>query len=89
MIIEIVHYRTMPGKGSKSLEIFHSKTLPAHREIGMNVSVPFHSMEDPETSLWMRGFPDLSSREPLKAKFYEGKLLKKGREGVLFARLKS
>jgi hypothetical protein len=31
----------------------------------------------------MRGFPDLPSREPLKASFYEGELWKRELESVL------
>ena len=31
----------------------------------------------------MRGFPDLRSREPMKAKFYEGKLWKDELENIL------
>ncbi|MFZ1916959.1 MAG: hypothetical protein WAU58_05255 [Terriglobales bacterium] len=31
----------------------------------------------------MRGFPDLESREPMKAKFYEGELWKRELENVL------
>jgi hypothetical protein len=31
----------------------------------------------------MRGFPDLPSREPMKAKFYEGKLWKEELESLL------
>jgi hypothetical protein len=44
---------------------------------------PFLSVEDPDTFFWMRGFPDLPSREPMKAKFYEGDLWKDGLENVL------
>lgn len=35
----------------------------------------------------MRGFPDLPSREPMKAKFYEGKLWKSELENVLLPML--
>ena len=35
----------------------------------------------------MRGFPDLASREPLKAKFYEGALWKSELEQVLMPML--
>jgi hypothetical protein len=35
MIIEMRTYKTTPGMRSRFLEIFHSKTIPAHREIGM------------------------------------------------------
>jgi hypothetical protein len=35
----------------------------------------------------MRGFPDLPSREPMKAKFYEGQLWKSELESVLMPML--
>jgi hypothetical protein len=35
----------------------------------------------------MRGFPDLSSREPMKAKFYEGELWKRGLQNILLPML--
>jgi hypothetical protein len=35
----------------------------------------------------MRGFPDLSSREPMKAKFYEGELWKRELEQILMPML--
>jgi hypothetical protein len=35
----------------------------------------------------MRGFPDLASREPMKAKFYEGPLWKRELENLLMPML--
>ena len=35
----------------------------------------------------MRGFPDLASREPMKARFYEGELWKRELEGLLMPML--
>jgi len=35
----------------------------------------------------MRGFPDMASREPIKAKFYEGELWKSELENVLLPML--
>ena len=69
MIIEMRTYKTKPGKRAEFLEIFRSKSVPAHAEIGMKVLGPFLSIEDPDTFFFMRGFPDLGSREPMKAKF--------------------
>ena len=65
-------YKTKPGKRSQFLEIFRSKSIPAHTEIGMKILGPFLSVEDPNTFFFMRGFPDLLLCEPMKAKFYEG-----------------
>ena len=87
MIIEMRTYKTKPGMRSRFLEIFHSKSIPAHREIGMKILGPFHSVEDPDTFFFMRGFPDLASREPMKAKFYEGALWKEELENVLMPML--
>jgi hypothetical protein len=36
-IIEMRTYKTKPGKRSEFLEIFTSRSMPAHREIGMKV----------------------------------------------------
>src|SRR5271167_780236 len=76
MIIEMRTYKLKPGRRAEFLEIFRSKSVPAHEEIGMKILGPFLSVEDADTFFFMRGFPDLASREPMKAKFYEGELWK-------------
>src|SRR5262245_10760629 len=83
MIIEMRTYRIKPGKRAEFLEIFRAKSLPAHREIGMTIAGPFLSVEDADTFFFMRGFPNLESREPMKAKFYEGELWKRELESLL------
>ncbi len=87
MIIEMRTYKTKPGKRSQFLDIFHSKSIPAHMEIGMKILGPFLSIEDPDTFFWMRGFPDVASREPMKAEFYEGELWKGELENILLPML--
>jgi NIPSNAP len=83
MIIEMRTYRTKPGKRDEFLRIFRTKSVPAHLEIGMKILGPFLSVEDPDVFFFMRGFPDLASREPMRASFYEGELWKEQLEGVL------
>jgi len=87
MIIEMRTYKIKPGRRSQFLEIFRSKSVPAHTEIGMKILGPFLSVEDPDTFFWMRGFPDIPSREPMKTKFYEGELWKRELENVLLPML--
>ncbi len=87
MIIEMRTYKTKPGKRSRFLAIFRSQSVPAHDEIGMKILGPFLSIEDPDTFFFMRGFPDLASREPMKAKFYEGDLWKRELENLLMPML--
>ena len=83
MIIEMRTYKLKPGKRAEFIEIFRTRSVPAHNEIGMKILGPWLSIDDPDTFFFMRGFPDLASREPMKAKFYEGKLWKEELEAVL------
>jgi len=83
VIIEMRTYKIKPGLRSRFLEIFRSKSIPAHADIGMKILGPFLSVEDPDTFFFMRGFPDIASREPMKARFYEGELWKGELENIL------
>lgn len=83
MIIEMRTYKLKRGKRAEFLETFRTRSMPAHAEIGMKILGPFLSVEDEDTFFFMRGFPDLASREPMKAKFYEGKLWKEELESRL------
>lgn len=87
MVVEMRTYKTKPGERDQFIKIFESKTVPAHSDIGMKILGPFLSIEDPDTFFFMRGFPDLPSREPMKAKFYEGELWKSELENVLMPML--
>jgi NIPSNAP len=87
MVIEMRTYKTKPGMRSRFLEIFRSKSVPKHAELGMRILGPFTSIEDPDVFFFMRGFPDLASREPMKASFYEGDLWKNELEHVLMPML--
>jgi hypothetical protein len=82
-VIEMRTYKLKPGCRRRFLEIFRTKSMPAHAEIGMRILGPLLCIEDEDTFFFMRGFPDLESREPMKAKFYEGELWKRELEDIL------
>lgn len=87
MIVEMRNYKVKPGMRARFLEIFRSKSMPAHAEIGMKVLGPFLSVEDPDVFFFMRGFPDPASRERMKAAFYEGELWKRELENLVMPML--
>ena len=87
MIVEMRTYRTKPGMREAFLQIFRSKSVPAHVDIGMKILGPFLSIDDPDTFFFMRGFPDLASRAPMRARFYEGELWTKELEHLLMPML--
>lgn len=72
-VIEVRHYRARPGMRGPLLDLLRGRAFPLHRELGMKVLGPFPSQDDADEFVWLRGFPDPASREPLKASFYEGR----------------
>jgi hypothetical protein len=83
VLVEMRTYKLKSGKRPEFLEIFRTRSMPAHDEIGMKVLGPFLSVEDEDTFFFMRGFPDAAARDPMKEKFYEGELWKNELEGIL------
>ena len=83
MVVEMRTYKLKPGMRERFLQVFRTQSVPEHRRLGMKILGPFLSIEEPDTFFFMRGFPDLASREPLKASFYEGELWKRELENVL------
>ena len=83
MVIEMRTYKLKSGTRDRFLEVFRAQSVPEHRRLGMKILGPFLSVEDPDTFFFMRDFPELASREPLKASFYEGELWKRELESVL------
>ena len=89
MIVEMRTYKTKPGMRSQFLEIFRAKSIPAHNEIGMKILGPLLCVDAPDTFFFMRGFPDMESREPMKERFYKGALWKAELEELLMPMLES
>ena len=87
MIIEMRTYRISPGLRDRFIGLFLGRAVPAHHEIGMKVSRPFLSVEDPNVFFWMRGFPDLATRDAMKETFYEGPLWKNELEDIMMPML--
>src|SRR5439155_26374975 len=83
MIIDMRTYKIKPGLRAEFLKTLESNSVPEHRKIGMKILGPFLSVEDADTFFFMRAFPDLESRDPLKSQFYEGKLWKEELEQKL------
>jgi NIPSNAP protein len=87
VVIEMRTYRTKPGTRARFLEIFRTRSVPVHAALGMPILGPFLSLEDPDVFFFMRGFPDLDSRDGLKARLYEGDLWKNELEAQLMPML--
>jgi hypothetical protein len=89
MIVEMRTYKTKAGARERFLHLFETVSIPEHRRLGMPITGPFLSVEDPDTFVFMRGFPDMESREALKKGFYDGRVWKDQLERELMPLLES
>jgi len=87
VIVEMRTYKVKPGLRPEFLKVFEAVSVPAHADSGMPIVGPFLSIEDPDVFFFMRGFPDLQSRDSSKRRFYEGPLWKDELEGLLMPML--
>jgi hypothetical protein len=73
-VVEMRIYRLKPGKREEFLHLFRTRSMPEHAAIGMKILGPFAAIDDADAFFFMRAFPDLASREPMKNRFYDGAL---------------
>jgi hypothetical protein len=83
MIVEMRTYQTKAGARERFLRLFEEVSMPEHRRLGMPIAGPFLAVEEPDTFFFMRGFPDMETRDALKESFYEGRLWKERLESEL------
>ena len=89
MIIEMRTHKTKPGLRAQFVEVLRSRSFPAMEEIGIKLIGPFLSLEDPDVVFWLRGFPDLASRDRMKEEFYEGPIWKGELESIIVPMLEN
>jgi hypothetical protein len=82
-VIEMRIYRVKPGKREDLLHLFRTRAMPAHAAIGMKILGPFSAVDDPDAFFFMRAFPDVASREPMKSRFYGSELWLRELEPVM------
>jgi hypothetical protein len=83
MIVEMRTYQLKPGMRDAFMHVFRSRMIPKHDEIGLKVSGPFLSVEDPDVLFFMRGYPDIASRTTMNAELYGGELWKNELEAIV------
>ena len=89
MIVEMRTMRVKPGRRGDFLEVFQTRSMPAQAALGIKMLRPFLSVEDPDVFFFIRGFPDMPSRDTMKDQFYEGPVWKGELEALLLPLLDS
>ena len=76
MIVEVRSYRIKPGRRDEFIKLFESRAIPALRQYGMKVVGPMLDVENPNKFVFLRSFPSLEEREPMKDAFYSSEIWK-------------
>src|SRR5437764_15154285 len=89
MIIEVRTYRMKPGRRAEFIRLFETRSVPAMRGYGMHVVGPLLDVENPHRFVFLRSFPSLEEREPMKDAFYGSDLWKNELEAIMMPMIDS
>jgi NIPSNAP len=71
-VVELRQYASRPGQRDVLIDIFDREFVETQEAVGMKVIAQFRSLDDPDRFVWVRGFPDMPSRERSLEAFYTG-----------------
>jgi hypothetical protein len=69
-IIDLRQYTLYPGTRDAFVELFDREFVETQEAVGMRVIGQFRDLGDPNSFVWLRGFPDMPSREKALTDFY-------------------
>jgi hypothetical protein len=81
-IVELRHYTLHPGKRDVLIDLFDREFIETQEAVGIKVIGQFRNVDDPDRFVWLRGFPDMSSRAKALQDFYGGPVWKAHREAA-------
>lgn len=79
-IVELRQYTLHPGKRDVLIELFDREFVESQEAVGMNVIGQFRDLDDPDRFVWLRGFPDMTTRAEWLQAFYGGSVWKANRD---------
>ncbi|MBF5042453.1 NIPSNAP family protein [Aggregicoccus sp. 17bor-14] len=75
-VLELRQYTLYPGKRDVLVELFEREFIESQEAEGMRLVGHFRDAGRPERFVWLRGFPDMASRERSLKAFYGGPVWK-------------
>lgn len=83
MIVDVRDYRMVPGKLDLLLERFEDLFLDEQERLGAQILAIFRDAEDPDRFVWLRGMPDMATRQRVLTDFYvNGEMWREHRDAV-------
>jgi len=69
-IVDLRQYTLYPGTRDGFVELFDLEFVETQEAVGMRVIGQFRDLGDPNRFVWLRGFPDMPSRQRALTDFY-------------------
>lgn len=88
-VIEFRTYTTHPGKRAEVIDLLEHRFFAEMEGLGIKVLGCFPSLDDENTFVWLRAFPDAVAHEELVKTLYSGKLWKEELEQPIRSRIAS
>jgi hypothetical protein len=70
--VELRQYTLHPRKRDVLIDLFEREFIETQEAVGITVIGQFRDLADPNRFVWLRGFPDMRSREESLKAFYYG-----------------
>lgn len=71
-LIELRQYLLHPGKRDTLIDLFDREFIEPQEAVGMDVIGQFRDAQRPDHFVWLRAFPDMSTRREALTAFYDG-----------------
>jgi hypothetical protein len=69
-IVDLRQYTLYPGTRDPFIELFDREFVETQEAVGIRIIGQFRDLSDPNRFVWMRGYPDMPSREKALTSFY-------------------
>ncbi len=81
-VVELRQYTLHPGKRDVLIDLFDREFVETQEAVGVKVIGQFRDLDHPDRFVWLRGFPDMTSRAKALTDFYGGTVWKAHREAA-------
>src|SRR3712207_1439560 len=81
-VVELRRYSLHPGRREALIDLFDREFVETQEDVGMSVVGQFRDLDDPDRFVWLRGFPDMSTRAEALDAFYGGPVWAKYRDAA-------
>ena len=81
-VVELRQYTLHPGKRDVLIDLFDREFVETQEEVGIKIIGQFRDLDHQDRFVWLRGFPDMTSRAKALNDFYSGAVWKAHREAA-------